>query len=639
MLLMLFFFGSLSCIAQSNISISQLKTNINLATNSQKKLSALLDFCGGWESYSPDTLKKYAIATEQLAVSLNDNRAIIQSDYYQAIYFFQVNKLDSGLIKINAVLKDYKKAFPYDEMYVKIYALRGNILLRTDRMHELMSQDFEWIKLSEQHKDTLGIARGQIGIGNVNLKLKKYEEALVWYHTALSLMRNPVYKRKLSFIYNNISIIFYHLAKEDSAIYYVKEGIRYSKEDQNLTNTANALYLYGGELAEFHHLNEAEENFKAAIEVRKKVGDVYYLITDMAQLALFYADNKNPDKGIQICREALMLGEKNSLDYNSLNSIYESLAKNYLVANSYKDYGEILVKQMSLKDSFYKKNSAELMAEIQAKYYVQKKENTIIAQKLQLVSKNYQLYGSLLLLLLAFFSGYIIFMQYRKKQKLKFKFMHEDEKRLASEAVLIAEENERKRIAADLHDNMGAYAAAIIANVDELSRSKNFHESTLLNLKSNAKEIVNNLRDTIWASNKQNISLTGISDRFKDYLQKVSPAYPSIKIELEENILVNHFLSSIQALNLYRILQEAVTNSFKHSSCNNIKIKFFSNESLYISITDDGKGINLAEDDNRGNGITNMKIRSSDARMNLAITSIKNEGTKIEITPDAVLQI
>ncbi|MEO7045235.1 MAG: hypothetical protein ABI091_07975, partial [Ferruginibacter sp.] len=522
-----------------------------------------------------------------MAISLNDKRSIILSNYYQAIYFFQVNKLDSGLIKINEVLRDYKKAFPYDEVYVKIYALRGNILLRTDEMKELMSQDFEWIKLSEKNKDTLGIARGQIGIGNIDLKLKQYEEALIWYHTALSLMRNPVYKRKLSFIYNNISIIFYHLAKEDSTIYYVKEGIRYSKENQNLTNTANALYLYGGELAEFHHLKEAEENFKAAIEVRKKVGDVYYLIADMAQLALFYADNKNPYKGIQICKEALLLGEKNTLDYNSLNSIYESLAKNYLVANNYKNYGEILVKQMSLKDSFYKRNSAESMAEIQAKYEFQKKENTIIAQKLQLVSKNYQLYGSLLGLFFAFLSGYIIFMQYQKKQKLRFKFMRLDEKRLASEAVLNAEENERKRIAADLHDNMGAYATAIIANVDEIARTKNIQESTLINLKSNAKEIVNNLRDTIWVSNKQNISLTGISDRFKDYLQKVSPAYPAIIIELEENIIVNQFLSSIQALNLYRILQEAVTNSFKHSSCNNIKIKFLSNESLYISITDD----------------------------------------------------
>src|SRR6185312_11353409 len=97
----------------------------------------------------------------------------------------------------------------------------------------------------------------------------------------------------------------------------------YSREDQNLTNLANALFLYGGMMAEFNHLKEAEQSFKEAIEVRKKIGDIYYLINDMSQLGLFYADTKTPEKGIALCKEGLQLAEKNGQSYGNINSLYE----------------------------------------------------------------------------------------------------------------------------------------------------------------------------------------------------------------------------------------------------------------------------------------------------------------------------
>ena len=100
--------------------------------------------------------------------------------------------------------------------------------------------------------------------------------------------------------------------------------------------------------------------------------------------------------------------------------------------------------------------------------------------------------------------------------------MMQEEKRLSSEAVIHAEEKERKRIAADLHDNMGAYATAIIANVDDIIVNKKHDtESAFTNLKINAIELMSNLRDTIWASYKEKIFLTGISDRFKNYIKKI----------------------------------------------------------------------------------------------------------------------
>ena len=147
----------------------------------------------------------------------------------------------------------------------------------------------------------------------------------------------------------------------------------------------------------------------------------------------------------------------------------------------------------------------------------------IAKQKLELIYKDIWIWGSVILTFLLLAGGLIVFRRYQRGQITVLKD---------------ARETERKRIAADLHDNLGTYATAISASVDE-----NFSVTSsrlilchLHNLKDYSTQIINALRDTIWVLNKQSITLTGISDRIKNYIQKIQPAYPSIRISVEENI-------------------------------------------------------------------------------------------------------
>ena len=321
-------------------------------------------------------------------------------------------------------------------------------------------------------------------------------------------MNNDVFKEKLSFIYNNIAIILYHLDKEDSAIYYVKKGIQYSAEDENYTNLANAYFLYGGLLAEYKHINEAETAFKQAIEVRRKIGDIYYIITDMSQLALFYYNNNEPQKGIALCKEGLELLKKNGNDYINENSLYDVLARNYLAVSDYKDYSAALLVQL-IKDSIYQKNSAEDVAEMQAKYDVQKRENVIMQQNFAIVKKNYLPIGSLILLLVVISAAFFIFRENKRRQKIKTQVMLQDEKRKANQAVLEAEDAERKRIAADLHDRNGTYAASIASNIDHVNLLPADENSAvaLQELRVNSQSIVSELADTIWVLKKNALRL------------------------------------------------------------------------------------------------------------------------------------
>jgi signal transduction histidine kinase len=642
-----FLLFSTACLGQPVNRLQKLEANISSAASPRQKLSATLALCDEWESYSPDTLNKYARLAKQLALFQKNPRAGILADYYLAVYLFQVNKLDTAISLTDDVIRRYRAAFPYDEMYVKLLGLKGNILLRTAKMDELMSLDFDLIKLTEEHKDTLGMARGTLGIGNVNLKLKKYEEALTWYHKALNLMENPLYKRRLSFIYNNMAIIFYYLARQDSAlynvklfqdsaIYYIKQGVRYSRDDQNLTNLANALFLYGGLLAEFKQLSEAEAMFKEGVEVRKKIGDIYYLINDMGQLGLFYADNKNPQKGIALCKEGLALAEQNGQSYGNINSLYEVLGRNYLAAGDYKNYSDALVKQLALKDSVYKRNSAEVMGEMQTKYDVQKRENVIMQQKFDLSKKNYFIIGSLVLLLVVILASYFIFREYKRRQRIKTRLMLVEEKRKAEQAVTEAEEAERKRIAADLHDSLGAYAASIASNIEHIHWPAADRHNTiaLQELRTNSRSIVSQLGDTIWALKKDALPLTAISDRIKIFIQQIQPSYPGITIDVFESIQTDHLLPPSQAFHLFQIVKEAINNALRHSHCRCIAIKIRGDKTWKININDDGEGmINKITLKEGGNGLINMKSRARESGWNIQWQSNEPRGTQVIIEP------
>jgi signal transduction histidine kinase len=605
--------------------IERLHSGIVNAKSMEEKLQATLAFCDAWESYSPDTLRKYVALAQQLATERKDQRSILLAGYYQAAWLFQVNQLDSALASINRIIGQYTRSYPYDEIYLKMYGLRGNVLTRTARMEELMSHNLELLKLAEKNSDSLGMARATLGVGNAKSRLKEYDEALSWYHRALNIMRRPEHKRKLSFIYNNIAIAFYFLDKQDSAEYYIQLGVKYSREDENLTNLANALFVYGGLMAEYGRLPAAEAAFKEAVEVRKQIGDVYYIINDMSQLALFYANNGNPGRGIELCKEGLALAEKNGSSFPNLSGLYEVLGRNYREAGDYKSYSETLNKLIRLKDSAYKINSPERMAELEMRYEVQKKENTIIQQKLDLVQKNYFVYGAILLSVIIAVSALLLFRNFRKQQKMK---------------TIHLLEKERKRIAADLHDNLGAFAASIASNLEHIAISEpDPRTATALNeLRVNSQSIVSQLSDTIWVLKKDALTLTDISDRIKVFVQQMQRSYPGVQIEVAENIERDIDLPPIQAFHLFRIVQEAINNALRHSGGNEVLVQINSNNGWRVSVRDNGKGLGLTRE-SYGNGLNNMMERSKEAGWHISWKQNETKGTTVIIEKNTATTI
>jgi signal transduction histidine kinase len=297
-------------------------------------------------------------------------------------------------------------------------------------------------------------------------------------------------------------------------------------------------------------------------------------------------------------------------------------------------YAAVLEDIIALKDAVFEKNTASALVEMQAKYEVQKKENTIIKQQLDLVTKNYWLYGSMILSFFIALLFYMLFKNYRKKEKLKIDILLAEEKDLAVVSIKEAQENERKRIAADLHDNLGAYAAAISSNVDylSLSQSATANQNNFEELKSNAQAIVAQLNDTIWVLTKEELALTAVSDRLKVFIQRLLNSYPSVQIDVVEKIEKDHLLPPMQAFHLFKILQEGIINALKHSNCSKITIGIESDANWQIVINDDGKWSTANQYKSfGGNGLQNMQNRSKEAGWYISWEQLHPKGTKVII--------
>ena len=211
--------------------------------------------------------------------------------------------------------------------------------------------------------------------------------------------------------------------------------------------------------------------------------------------------------------------------------------------------------------------------------------------------------------------------------------MLSEEKLLAVQSVKEAEEHERKRIAADLHDNLGAFAAAIASNVSQIQQAGN-SEAALQELNVNAQSIVSQLNDTIWVLKKDNLSLTAISDRIKTFIQRIRFSYPHINIDVTEHINTDMLLPPAQAFNLYQIAKEAIINSLKHSSAKNVRVYFESEKEWKIIISDDGTGVSAFEKHfGNGNGLINMKKRTAESGWQIDWLENSPNGTRVIVNP------
>ena len=195
---------------------------------------------------------------------------------------------------------------------------------------------------------------------------------------------------------------------------------------------------------------------------------------------------------------------------------------------------------------------------------------------------------------------------------------------------------ERERISRDLHDSLGAYANAVLYNTELLEKetTDEKRKTVLGDLKFASKDIITSLRETVWALKKERYTAEDCFVRIRNFIQPLTRYYSLINFKSEGDAPANLELHYTKALNVVRIVQEAVANSIKHSGAADIDmISSTENNKWKITVADNGKGFDYAsvKEISEGNGLNNMQQRAADSGILYNIESSANQGTKITL--------
>lgn len=268
-----------------------------------------------------------------------------------------------------------------------------------------------------------------------------------------------------------------------------------------------------------------------------------------------------------------------------------------------------------IKDSILNVQSNLQVAALEVAYDTEQKERKILEQRAMLAEKNATIILVVSLLLLSVLTGYFLW----NKQKIKAQQWLQEKK--LQEAILQIEtqkqlQEQRLKISRDLHDNIGAQLTFIISSIDNLKMFVPEVDQRILykmdEISTFTRQTITELRDTIWAMNQDQISLQEIQSRLTNFISQANQSSNKTQVTLSVLSEINWkaSMSSDKGISLYRIIQEAINNAFKHAMATQIKVSIMQSENqLIITIFDDGKGLdwNTLQ---KGNGIENMQKRA-----------------------------
>lgn len=196
-------------------------------------------------------------------------------------------------------------------------------------------------------------------------------------------------------------------------------------------------------------------------------------------------------------------------------------------------------------------------------------------------------------------------------------------------AMIEGQENERSRIARELHDGLGI----------QLSRIKLFVEAHQEYLPLSVKDPLNQFLDeacteTRLISNNLRpyaLSTFGLIPALEDLIQKLN-------LVNETKLILEHYgeipdLVDEASVMLYRVVQELLNNALKHAHAHTITVQIMANEeALLVSVDDDGNGGDFQDGPAKGNGIANIKSRISYLGGQVMWQSTSERGTSVMIS-------
>lgn len=240
--------------------------------------------------------------------------------------------------------------------------------------------------------------------------------------------------------------------------------------------------------------------------------------------------------------------------------------------------------------------------------------------------------------LVMFFFKYQKTLLQKQMQNQKLKLQHQEELMFATFEV---QEEERERIARDLHDEVGAKLSVLYLNLYQLEKGQISGEGAnevikeMHNLVNNTIATTRRISHDLMPPTLENFGLSVALTELGESIQKGGKI--NVNVEVEEETALKH--NKIADLHLFRVVQELINNSLKHSEADTISIKLIVDEnSLKLDYKDNGKGFDLdANAHKKGLGMKNLENRLNMIKATFEVFSAPGQGMCVQVKREIIV--
>jgi signal transduction histidine kinase len=380
--------------------------------------------------------------------------------------------------------------------------------------------------------------------------------------------------------------------------------------------------------------NRAMTVVNESLGIRQALGDTKGMVSCLNNKASLFIEQKRYDSAESVLNVALAKGKDAVNCRLEVSQAYLAFAKVYEQQNKATQALEMYKMYTNTKDSIYTDGLSKNFAAQEVKYKTLEKEKQIVEQQFQITKRNYFIWAISGLLALGSMLGYSSYRRYRLKQQARLQAEIVKQQDIATKAVISAEENERKRIAAELHDGVGQMMSAAKMNLSAIENEIAFSSDAQ---KQKFEKVVALIDDscgevrTVSHNMMPNALLkSGLALAVREFIDKIDDNV--IHISLHAEGLNEKIDSNIETV-LYRVIQECVNNVIKHAGASRLDISLVKDEDgISATIEDNGKGFDTSNKTSfDGIGLKNIQTRITYLKGTVEWDSAPGKGTVVAV--------
>ncbi len=652
-------FISFFCLANIFVSEAQVAMNrdsllllLPQAREDSNAIDLYINIGQQYEFNEPEVAKKYYRMARDLSEKLNYPKGIIRYIHNYSYVLNTQGNFDSALL-LNLQGVELSKKINDSLSLAKSLFNTGNSYRFKTEYQTAFPYYLEGMSIFEKLGFDYYVVQALDILQVISQDLKQNQKAVRYGEEALEKGRKLNNPQIYANVMLNLGVSYIKLNQFQKALDLLNETIRISRQINNNLIECNALLNVADCYLKLNQYHVLKPYYEKALALSKVLNDVESEIVALRGISIFYSSENN----YVLAKQFAVMSVDKAVKYNfSLQLIesYTQLSKIYYSLHDMKQ-GEYYVRQaVQLSDSLLNDNIKKTIVEMEKKYETEKKETRIknleAEKKLQRLSirqkstLNYILIGSAVTLLIISLLSYRNYDQKQKLQQQRITELETQHQLTATEAVLKGEEQERTRLAKDLHDGLGGMLSGIKYSFNTMKgnlimtpENNQAFERSMDMLDSSIKE----MRRVAHNMMPEALVKFGLDTALKDFCNDINQS-GAIRATYQSFGLENAVIEQTTAVTIYRIVQELINNTMKHAAAKTAIIQVSkTNSTISITVEDDGKGFNpvilqgikARPDDQVGRGIgwSNIQSRVEYLKGKLDVQSEPGKGTSVHI--------